>query len=288
MSKKFKTPLRYPGGKSRATKILMDYIPEKYDRYTEGFLGGGSMAIAMTRKNPDLKVTVSDLYVPLYAFWMALRDLGPQMQDHLHNIKTYLSRFDDQEDVIKAHREAFQKAKETLNDPNTGMYQMAVNFYICNKCSFSGLSENSSFSEQASQSNFSFNGINSLLWYHQAIQNWEILNEDYANVIAEDAFNFLDPPYAIKDNLYGKKGDLHKQFDHIRMSETLKDFKGKTMITYNSCKEVEDMYPTFSKLQWDLTYTMRSTASYGADQDKRKELLLVNYNIDNSSNLWYK
>lgn len=287
MSKKFKTPLRYPGGKSRATKILLEYIPEKYDAYTEGFLGGGSMAIAMTRKNPDLKVTVSDLYTPLYAFWTVLRDVGPQLQDHLHNIKTFLSRFDDKDDVIKAHKEAFLKAKAKLGE-DIGWYEQAVNFYICNKCSFSGLSENSSFSAQASQSNFSFNGINSLLWYHQAIQNWEIRNDDYADVISEDAFNFLDPPYLIKDNLYGKKGDLHKSFDHVRMSEVLKDFKGMTMITYNSCKEVEDLYPTFGKLKWDLTYTMRSTASYGADQDKRKELLLTNYSIDNSNKQWYR
>ena len=77
--KKFKTPLRYPGGKSRATKILLDYIPQKYDAYTEGFLGGGSMAIALTKANPNLKVTVSDLYTPLYAFWLTLRDLGPTL-----------------------------------------------------------------------------------------------------------------------------------------------------------------------------------------------------------------
>jgi len=285
--KKFKTPLRYPGGKSRATKILLDYIPEKYDAYTEGFLGGGSMAIALTKANPNLKVTVSDLYTPLYAFWLTLRDLGPTLQDHLFQIKTFLNRHEEEEDRFKAHREAFDKAKQQLAEDNCGVYQQAVNFYICNKCSFSGLSEGSSFSKQASKQNFTFNGINSLTFYHQAIAKWQILNDDYADVISEDAFNFLDPPYLIKDNLYGRKGDMHKQFDHVRMAETLKNFKGKTMITYNSCPEVEELYPTFSKLKWDLTYTMRSTGTYGADQDKRKELLLANYTVDNASKEWY-
>ena len=287
MSKKFKTPLRYPGGKSRATKFLLDYIPEKFDAYTEGFLGGGSMAIALARRNPSLKITVSDLYYPLYCFWLTLRDEGPRLQSHLFSIKQALSDYEDKDDVIKAHRAAFVKAKEQLQE-NPGIYENALNFYICNKCSFSGLSENSSFSGQASQSNFSNNGISSLIFYHQMIQRWDIRNDDYADVIDVDAFNFLDPPYAIKDNLYGSKGDLHKQFDHQRMADLLKDFRGRTMITYNSCQEVEDLYPTFGKLQWDLTYTMRSTSTYGADQDKRKELLLVNYSIDNSSNLWYK
>ena len=27
------------------------------------------------------------------------------------------------------------------------------------------------------------------------------------------AFIYLDPPYDIKDNLYGKKGDMHKGFE---------------------------------------------------------------------------
>ena len=60
------------------------------------------------------------------------------------------------------------------------------------------------------------------------------------------------------------------------------------MITYNASKQIEELYPEYSKLKWDLTYTMRSTQSYGADQDKRKELLLVNYTINNSTGNWYK
>ena len=28
------------------------------------------------------------------------------------------------------------------------------------------------------------------------------------------AFVYLDPPYDIKTNLYGKKGNMHRGFDH--------------------------------------------------------------------------
>ena len=157
--KKFKTPLRYPGGKSRATKVLLEYVPLKYDYYVAPFIGGGSMAIALTKIRPNLKVTINDLYFPVYAFWTALRDVGPQMQQHLFKIKTDLSAYDSKEDILKAHKDAFDKAKERLKG-SEDIYQTAINFYVCNKCSFSGLSENSSFSKQASQSNFSINGIN--------------------------------------------------------------------------------------------------------------------------------
>lgn len=287
--KRFKTPLRYPGGKSRATKILLEYIPERYNRYVEPFIGGGSMALALQKARPDLQITINDLYTPLYAFWKTLQDDGPALTQHLFQTKTALSAYEDKEDVIKAHRDAFDLAKERLNE-DLSLYEMGYYFYICNKCSFSGLSESSSFSAQASQSNFSERGINSLPYYHQVIRDWDIKNTDYASVLDEEAaFNFLDPPYLIKDNLYGKKGDMHKSFDHQRMADILNtDFQGMTMITYNSCPEVEALYPNWSKLQWDLTYTMRSTGTYGADQDKRKELLLVNYGIDNSNKQWYR
>ena len=46
----------------------------------------------------------------------------------------------------------------------------AVCFYIINKCSFSGLTESSSFSEQASDANFSMRGIDKLPVYSKLIK----------------------------------------------------------------------------------------------------------------------
>ena len=50
--KSFKTPLRYPGGKSRACKKMEPFIPDLrfYDVYYEPFLGGGSVALHITKK----------------------------------------------------------------------------------------------------------------------------------------------------------------------------------------------------------------------------------------------
>ena len=42
--KSLKTPLRYPGGKSRATKYLIPKMPKDITEYREPFLGGGSVA----------------------------------------------------------------------------------------------------------------------------------------------------------------------------------------------------------------------------------------------------
>ena len=64
--KSFKTPLRYPGGKSRACKKMEPFFPDlrDYDVYYEPFLGGGSVALHITKKYPKLKIVVNDLYEP--------------------------------------------------------------------------------------------------------------------------------------------------------------------------------------------------------------------------------
>ena len=68
MSKKgLKTPLRYPGGKSRAVTKMAQYFPDmrEYVEFREPFLGGGSVALHMTKMYPHLKITVNDLYESL-------------------------------------------------------------------------------------------------------------------------------------------------------------------------------------------------------------------------------
>ena len=265
---KYTTPLRYPGGKSRAIKFLSQHLP-KIESYREPFLGGGSMALYVTQTYPNTDVWVNDLYYPLYAFWVTLRDHGQQLCDDLRELKTELGESYD------AHRRAFDDAKDKLNND---IYESGFNFYVANKCSFSGLTANSSFSKQASRANFTFRGIDKLPALSELIQGWRITNHSYEEMLyGRNAFVFLDPPYAIKDNLYGNKGDMHKSFDHKLFAAYACASENKCMITYNSELFIKDRFPDWYQKDWDLTYTMRSSGTYTKDQKKRKELLLLNY-----------
>ena len=265
---KYTTPLRYPGGKSRAIKFLSQHLP-KIESYREPFLGGGSMALYVTQTYPNTDVWVNDLYYPLYAFWMTLRDHGQQLCDDLRELKTELGESYD------AHKMAFDDAKDKLNND---IYESGFNFYVANKCSFSGLTANSSFSKQASRANFTFRGIDKLPALSELIQGWRITNHSYEEMLyGRNAFVFLDPPYAIKDNLYGNKGDMHKSFDHEWFAAQACASDNKCMITYNSELFIKNRFPDWYQKDWDLTYTMRSSGTYTKDQKKRKELLLLNY-----------
>ena len=85
--KSLKTPLRYPGGKSRAVSKLFQFLPEHITEFREPFLGGGSFAIAMTKQYPDLPIWVNDMYEPLYNFWAQLQKDGEELTSDLKDLK---------------------------------------------------------------------------------------------------------------------------------------------------------------------------------------------------------
>lgn len=271
--KSLKTPLRYPGGKSRAAQYLLQQFPQQIGEFREPFLGGGSVAIAFTKQNPEAEVWVNDKYYYLYNFWVQLQEEGDRMSETLLALK-------DKNDNPESAKDLFLKCKQEIADANE--FMQAVYFYILNKCSFSGLTENSSFSAQASNSNFSRRGMKKLVEFQDLIQHWHITNDDYSTLLmedgTEDTFVFLDPPYDIKDFLYGNKGGtMHKGFDHKYFSECCKASPFNWMITYNSNENTREMFSEYTLTEWNLTYTMRSTGSYNLDQSKRKELLVTNY-----------
>ena len=275
--KSLKTPLRYPGGKSRACTKMEQYIPDlrNYKEYREPFLGGGSVAIHITKKYPHLNVWVNDLYEPLVNFWKTLQDDGYALYKRLQELK---SRYPDEGSA----KGLFLEAKELVNDDSVSPLYRACAFYVINKCSFSGLTESSSFSRQASYSNFSMRGIEKLQGYSHIIKDWKITNLRYQELLSDskECFTYLDPPYEIESNLYGKKGSMHKGFDHDGFSTICDRFIGPQLISYNSSQLIKDRFKDYQTGEFDLTYTMRSVGEYMREQKDRKELLLFNYGIE--------
>lgn len=277
MEKRLKTPLRYPGGKSKAIHKLFANFPnlENVKDYREPFIGGGSVAIHISRLNPDCSVWVNDLYWPLYNFWIHLRDHGDKLSDDLYQMKMTYNTHDTARDL-------FNSSKLILNGHNDSDYSKAIAFWVVNKCSFSGLTEMSSFPKGASDKNFTVSGINALKEYSKHIKNWKITNVSYEELLnntENDTFIYLDPPYEIHCHLYGKKGSMHKGFDHDLFADLCnRPTQAKIAVSYNSDQSVKERFPDWNQIEFDLTYSMRTDRkNYRNNQADRKELLLTNY-----------
>ena len=279
--KALKTPLRYPGGKSKAIKTLSPWFPKTISEYREPFIGGGSVAINFTKSNPDIPVWINDLYVPLYNFWVQLRDRGEELSERVREEKQRTLDEGDKDKVTAKAKELFNKYKEEIDTYDD--FEKAVAFFIMNKCSFSGLTENSTFSQSASNSNFSLVGADKLAQFSKLIKNWKITNVDYSEVMkaygSSDTFIFLDPPYDIKDFLYGKNREMHKKFDHERFADDVYNCVHKFMITYNVNDRLKELYKNYNLKEWKLRYSMAHRGDKGTNENVKTELLVTNYSI---------
>ena len=279
--KSFKTPLRYPGGKSKAIKTLSQWYPQNISEYREPFIGGGSIAIDITKKHPHIPVWINDLYIPLYNFWIQLRDNGEELSERVIEEKQNTLDAGDSDKITERAKNLFDTYREEIDKYDD--FEKAVAFFIMNKCSYSGLTENSTFSPTASNSNFSLVGARKLADFSKLIKYWKITNLDYSEVMNSyatgDAFIFLDPPYDIKDFLYGKNREMHRSFDHERFAQEVYKCKSKFMITYNLNDRLCELYKDYYLKEWKLRYSMAHRGDKGTDDNVKTELLITNYNV---------
>ena len=89
------------------------------------------------------------------------------------------------------------------------------------------------------------------------------MNSDFVDFIngyydSAESFMFLDPPYMIKSNLYGKNGDMHENFNHQLLRDTLNG-KSNWIMTYNDCETIRELYKDHVILNAAWNYGMNST-----------------------------
>ncbi|MDD4236925.1 MAG: DNA adenine methylase [Bacteroidales bacterium] len=262
-----KSPLRYPGGKSRAVKLISQIIPE-FDEFREPFLGGGSIFIYAKQRYPNKKFWVNDIYLELFKFWeIAQNDVNLLIK----KIYEWRNRF-------PVGKELHRFLNENLNNFND--LERATAFFIYNRITFSGTSLSGGYSEHAFTGRFTESSIQRLKPFATVINGSTITNLDYEDLVkskGKNVFIFLDPPYysAKKSALYGKNGNLHKSFDHKRFADTMKNCKHKWLITYDDSEYIRELFSFANIISWDLTYGMRNVSA-GSNQNG-KELFISNY-----------
>lgn len=214
-----KSPLRYPGGKSKALEQILPLIPH-FEEFREPFVGGDSVFLALKQLYPDRKYWINDLYFELYKFWEYTQK---DLQSVINQVNSWKKEFQNGKELHKFLGENI----DSFDD-----LKKASAFFIFNRITFSGTTEAGGFSEQAFQKRFTESSIQRLGLLKNVVKNTKITNLDYEDVVkaeGENVFIFLDPPYfsATKSALYGKNGKLHKGFDHERFAETMKNCNHK-------------------------------------------------------------
>lgn len=252
------SPLRYPGGKTRACKIIEKIIEDHFDisnitTLISPFFGGGSFEFYFQNLMKS-KLIVNDKFTPLYIFWWYCKNHKTELVESLRSISQVTK-----EDFNEYRKNIMNQESAEPISSNRGAIHQAVSYFVINRCSFSGATLSGGFSEQASKKRFTKSSIDKI--EKLDLSKTEIYNLDFEDFINKmeipNSLMFLDPPYYLesKSKLYGTKGDLHSNFDHKGLYEILKD-KKNWVLCYNNCEFIRELYSTFKIIEIDWKYSM--------------------------------
>ncbi len=121
-----RSPLRYPGGKTRVAKLFMPYFPD-HTGYREIFAGGGAVFFHKPRAKNNW---LNDLHPGLYALFVALRDHFDEFAD--------LCR--EQDGDRRKRFDYWAQERRDLMEANGGdhLLERAIQYYYLNRTVWGG------------------------------------------------------------------------------------------------------------------------------------------------------
>ena len=263
------SPLRYPGGKTRACKKLDEILNANFNMklfttVVSPFFGGGSFEFYLQNKY-KLNIICNDKFTPLYNFWNICKDNSKKEElcKLLYNVVN-----DTTKEKFIQYRNNIMKEKDELIK--------AYYYFIINRCSFSGATLSGGFSLEASKKRFTKSSIDRVKSLD--LSQLQIYNKDISdfmstiNIDLSSSLVFLDPPYYLEkgSKLYGKNGDMHEDFDHEELFTLLSNNKNmKWLMTYNNCDYIKKLYKNYKIMDVDWTYGMNKTK-------KSSEIVIIN------------
>ena len=255
--------LRYPGGKTRAVKVLDQELPDMpdFDYVVSPFFGGGSFEFHMRDKYKK-PIIANDKFEPLFNFWRHAQDANTDLVNSIRSL-------------MPVKKETFYKCRKDLFEINNNLLRASY-YYVINRCSFSGTTCSGGFSEQSASKRLTDSALERLQAFDGT--NMVFTNLDFGDFLDYHTTSdegkpliFADPPYYLEQNskLYGKQGDLHENFDHAKLFEYVKDCSHFIMC-YNDCDYIRELYKDYNikKVDW----------SYGMNKSKESsEVVITSY-----------
>lgn len=286
-----KTPVSRVGNKTAILNILYALFPLEYGRFIDVFGGSGSVLLG----NPeicafevynDFDRNLANLFRCMKERTMAvIRELG---FCHLNSREDFIAirRFFENEQFYDKYLTEELKLTELMFPPPEAKDLKEIRIRITQDhdvrraamflklLRFSYSSSGKSYASQPFDIRKLFGLIQEL---QDRMANVVVENQDFETLIKHydrpDAFFYLDPPYFSTEDMYevGFGWD-----DHVRLRDTLKNIKGKFLLSYNDCTKIRELYNGFSMFDFSRVHSMAQRYEAGKEF---KELLIGNYDL---------
>ena len=287
-----KTPVSRVGNKSSILHILYAVFPWNYGRFIDVFGGSGSVLLGKEEVHSfevynDFDKNLVNLFRCMKERTMAtIRELGfcnLNSREDFNAIRKffeYREEFTDEylsEELLltelllpppeaKELKELRTRITKDYDVKRAAMFLKLLRYSYSSGCK--------SFASQPFDIRKLFALIKEL---ENRMANVIVENQDFETLIKHydrpDSFFYADPPYFSTEDMYevGFGWD-----DHVRLRDTLKNIKGKFLLSYNDCKEIRELYDGFSLLDFSRTHSMAQRYEAGKEF---KELLIGNYDL---------
>ena len=284
------SPLRYPGGKTKAIGLITQYLPDTMPKkILSPFMGGASLEIAWANTFDDVEEVVAcDIFHPLTNFWQHILNCPNDLADELEKFKLGDSNYRAYKQILKNWYEDPKKNK--LTD-----LEAAAHFYYNMQLSYGPMFLGwTSPGKPTTESDYK-----NIL---DRVRNFKCPKLRVENIPFKESlekypehFVYADPPYLLgydstvfKAIYPNQGGEHHKGFEHELFRDMMNSRKSEFIISYNDCgtirewfKDHEQFYP-----KWQYSFQQGETRKKNEDgesvrgaKDSRKtgdEILIVN------------
>lgn len=205
----------WAGGKNKMLKHYLPLMPSKVENYCEPFFGAGAMFVhimQLPESQRPKRIIINDINSSIMSIYREIRDNYSSFLQHAIKLEEqYLP-------LAKPDRKLFYLAvrhQHAYEYQNLTKAEEAATLFFLMRTSFNGIYQhnkntNNRYGTPAgllAQKSSVFNR-DDLLWWNQALQNVEILSDDWKKAVEQiddTYFTFLDPPYRGCFTSYGQQ-----------------------------------------------------------------------------------
>lgn len=266
--------VKWAGGKRQLLTHIKKYMPKKYNKYYEPFVGGGAVYFELLPTN----ATINDINRSLINAYKQIKEVP---KEFLEIIFTF-----DRE-IIEDGKEYFYRLREKYNIKMINREydtELAALFVFLNKHCFNGLyrvNKKGLFNVPYNNSTASSCTKENILSISKKLKTVNIMEGDFeqvCNLAQKEDFIFLDSPYAPINSTsfeaYTKEGfDIES---HKRLARVFRELTRRgcyCMLTNSNTDFINELYSDFKKEVVDVKRMINSDAANRTG----KEIIITNY-----------
>ena len=250
----FRSPLRYPGGKTCLYKFMVKLLEENDligVNYAEPYTGGAGLALSLMMDEYVNHIYINDLDPSVYAIWYVVLNKPDEMCRWIESIDVNVEKWQEYKQVQRDYK-------------IVDMFELGKAAFFLNRTNVSGVISGGPIGGIAQKGKYKidvrFNRqelIKRISDISRFSHRIHLSNQDGLNFLnaidkrVEDVFIYLDPPYYQKGScLYM---NAFRDEDHANLAKRVKELRNKWMVSYDNHDFVLNLYTENSKVLYQLS-----------------------------------